>query len=325
MTTGGPLITAALTAYDAEDTIAGALASALAQDWPSLEVLILDDASRDGTRKVIEAVITERGDQGPPIRLIALDKNGGVAQARNRLLAEAKGEVIAFFDDDDISAPDRLRRQYARLIAAERETGAGLVFCHAARCQILPDGGERLEGTMGEEGGPIPGGDAVVRRILLGTLSPGVRGSCATCSQMARTASYRALGGFDPTLRRAEDTDLCLRAALGGAVFAGLSAPLVTQRLTLGGDKTPREDHRAYQALLNKHRATLAKTGWLTFYARWQDIRLAHLEGRTGRVVLGLVGLGLSHPLKLARKIVWSLPAAGTRAAYHRQHRKDTS
>jgi glycosyltransferase involved in cell wall biosynthesis len=308
-----PLVTAAFTACNAQETILPALASAMAQDWPTLEILVVDDASSDNTPAMVETYIRDQSEAVRPVRLIRQSYNGGVAQTRNRLIAEARGEFIAFFDDDDVSAPDRTSRQYARILETEAGVGHDLILCHTAREQIFPGGRSHYEATMGCEGIPTPVGTDVADRILLGRLSPGVIGSCATCSQMARRSVYTRLGGFDSTLSRAEDTDLNIRCALQGGAFAGVAAPLVRQAMTTGIEKGLLAEFESYAALQDKYRDYLASHGWLDFTLRWREIRRDYMQRRMGLFFLRLFSLSLHSPVKLAKKMYWSLPAHRTR------------
>lgn len=328
--TGGPdrpLVTAALTAFNAADTIAEALRSAVGQDWPALEVLVVDDGSSDDTAAVVDAFIHGHGEARPPVRLVRNPRNMGVAATRNRILREAQGEIIAFFDDDDVSAPHRITRQVARLLAAEREAGHDLILCHAARDQVHPGGSIHYERTMGCEDAPLPDADAVAQRILFGRVSGNVIGSVATCSQLARRTVYERLGGFDETLRRSEDTDLAIRVARAGGTIAGVAEPLVRQRMTPGHEKRLHAEHEAFVALLDKHADYLAAHGWRDFYRDWQRLRLLDLQGRRVAVAAGLLMLGLRRPVKLMRKLLWSLPARSTRRsqrAWNRHHEQGT-
>jgi hypothetical protein len=316
-----PMVTAAITAYNAEATVTRALTSALNQDWPRLEILVVDDASSDNTVALVEDFIREHATEGRAIRLLRQPFNGGVARARNRLVEEARGEYIAFFDDDDISTPDRISRQYARIAETEMALGHDLVLCHTARLQEFPEGRVHYEGTMGCEHQVVPYGSAVADRILLGRLSPGVIGSCATCSQMARKSVYLRLGGFDPTLPRSEDTDLNVRCAYQGGAFAGLAAPLVRQTITRGSEKNLAAELEAYAALQTKHRDYLSKQGWLQFCLEWRQVRRLHLSRSVGTFLVRAAMLAIRHPIKVTRKIYWSLPAHQTRKQQRRwQH-----
>ncbi|HHY49573.1 MAG TPA: glycosyltransferase family 2 protein, partial [Alphaproteobacteria bacterium] len=106
-----PLVTIGLCAHNAADTIAAAVDSALAQTGVATEIVIVDDASTDGTRALLE----DCARQHPAIRLFVNATNRGVAAARNTIIREARGTFIGFFDDDDRSAPERVARQLARL------------------------------------------------------------------------------------------------------------------------------------------------------------------------------------------------------------------
>ena len=132
-----PLITIGITCYNAADTIAKAIKSAQAQSWPVKEIIIVDDHSTDATVQILQGL-----GQNPQIRIFLSEKNNGVAASRNRIIKESKGDFIVFFDDDDVSAPDRLECQYARITEYERLLSDGrAVICHTARTQRYPGTG----------------------------------------------------------------------------------------------------------------------------------------------------------------------------------------
>lgn len=315
-----PLATLAMTAFNAEDTIARALASALAQDWRPVEILVVDDASTDSTADQVAAVAARH----PEVRLIRHPANGGVAVARNTLLEAAAGEFIVFFDDDDESVPHRVSTQIARIEAYEARVAQGVpVICHAARLQTAPDGSRRIEPTMGQrEDHPAPNGPAVAERILIGRPLADGYGALATCSQAARRSTYARVGGFDPAFRRSEDTDLSIRLALAGAHFVGVAEPLVRQTLTLAGDKTLAAERDAMLSLLDKHRAVFADAGAHAFARRWTTLKFEWLAGRRGDFIVGLIGLSLSRPIETLRRIFYAVPMSGSRAGVRRLHRR---
>ena len=94
----GSLISVVVPAWRAEKTLAVALDSVLAQTWREIEVLVVDDASPDGTLALAESYAA----RDARVRVIAQEKNGGVSKARNRGVREARGEWIAFLDSDDL-------------------------------------------------------------------------------------------------------------------------------------------------------------------------------------------------------------------------------
>src|ERR1700704_1423104 len=95
-----PRISVILPVYNREQTVARAIRSVLAQTWTSLELIVVDDGSTDGTRDVLRSF-------GSQITVIEQPHAGAYA-ARNRGLREARGELIAFIDSDDVWLPDRL-------------------------------------------------------------------------------------------------------------------------------------------------------------------------------------------------------------------------
>jgi glycosyltransferase involved in cell wall biosynthesis len=209
------------------------------KSWRPVEILIVDDGSEDATPEILAELRKEH----PEIRLIRHDRNLGIAATRNRILAEARGELLAFFDDDDESLPERVEAQRRRILEYEREFADGApVICHTARLQLYPDGGQRTVPTMGErEGRPAPAGLPVAERVLLGKRLKDAYGACATCSQMARLSTYAIVGGFDPMLARCEDTDLNVRLAIAGAHFVGIARPLVAQTMSKTAENLSRK------------------------------------------------------------------------------------
>ena len=122
------LVSVIIPAYNCAQYIRQALDSALAQEVPT-EILVINDCSRDN----LDDVMREYR-QYPQIRYVKNERNLGVAKTRNRGVAMAKGEYIAFLDADDIWAKGKLEKQLALI----RETGA--VICSTARELMNPDG-----------------------------------------------------------------------------------------------------------------------------------------------------------------------------------------
>ncbi len=111
------LCSVVIPAYNCERTIRASVESALRQTYDTLEVLIADDASTDNTGSILKDLA--RTDSR--IKVFFLEKNGGVAEARNRLFLEATGEYVAFLDADDIWKPEKLAKQIALLDASEAD------------------------------------------------------------------------------------------------------------------------------------------------------------------------------------------------------------
>lgn len=115
-----PLVSVVIPAYNCAGTIRQAVASVLAQTYGELEVVIVDDCSTDDTFAVCQELAQGDG----RIRVQRNEKNTGPAGARNKGIALAAGEYIAFLDGDDRWLPTKLQKQFARL----QSTGASLCY-----------------------------------------------------------------------------------------------------------------------------------------------------------------------------------------------------
>jgi cellulose synthase/poly-beta-1,6-N-acetylglucosamine synthase-like glycosyltransferase len=117
-----PLVSVVVPAWNAELTIEQTLRSVASQTYRNLEILIVDDGSTDQTAAVAEQFCAAE----PRGRLIRKE-NGGVASARNRGIAEAKGEWIAPVDADDLWHPTKIQKQLA--VARAASDRPGFVYC----------------------------------------------------------------------------------------------------------------------------------------------------------------------------------------------------
>ena len=111
-----PRVSVVVTTYNQRAYIAAAIESALGQTFSDREVVVVDDGSTDGT----DAIVVSFGDR---VRLIR-QENQGIAGARNTGVLNARGELVAFLDGDDLWEPDKLAFQVE---TAERYPQAGLV------------------------------------------------------------------------------------------------------------------------------------------------------------------------------------------------------
>lgn len=301
---GHPLVTAGVTAFNAMATIERAVRSALAQRWDPLEVLVVDDASTDGTVEVLAGL----EGRYPQVRVIRHKRNQGASAARNTIIANARGEFIAFFDDDDISSPDRIAHQYARLCQTEDRDGtARPLLCHTARIDVHPDGRRSYRGVAGvHPDRPAPGAQELVDHILQGR--PLLRESeigALTCTQFARRATYLQVGGFDPSFRRAEDTEFNVRFGAAGGTLLGVAEPLVERHVTTGPHKGVAVDGAAMLALLSKHRDLLPDLASYAAGRRWIQGRTALRQGERGEALHHLAVAWMVAPGRTTRRLSW--------------------
>ena len=101
-----PLVSILITAYNAEKTIADTLESALAQTWPRIEIIVVDDGSTDRTAEVVR--------QFKEVTLVSTE-NQGLSGAQNNAFPHSQGDYIQYLDADDLLAPDKIERQLAAL------------------------------------------------------------------------------------------------------------------------------------------------------------------------------------------------------------------
>ena len=184
-----PRVSVVIPAYNAEAFIQRTLASVLGQEYAELEVLVVDDGSTDDTPDIVETFRDQ-------VRLIR-QANSGVAVARNRGIAEARGEFVAFLDHDDVWYPQKLGLQVALLDARK---DVGLVYANA---QFIDQSDRRmwtyLAPTRLHRG-------AVVTALFLDCFIP-------LLTVVVRRHLLSELGGFVNRWHIAEDYDLFLRLA----------------------------------------------------------------------------------------------------------------
>ena len=184
------------------------LESVLKQSTENLEVIVVDDGSTDGSGAVAAAM-------DPRVSVIRNPESAGVSVARNRGIASASGEWIAFCDDDDLWAPNKLQEQ---LTAADT---AGANWVYAGDVNV----NDQLRVLSG--GPPPDPADVMARLPRCNPLASG--GS----NVVVRSNILAEVGGFDPALRRTEDWDLWIRIAQKGPP-AYVRKPLVAYRFHRG-------------------------------------------------------------------------------------------
>lgn len=300
--TSPPLITIGLTCYNASATIQRAVQSAQNQSGVNVEIIVVDDCSTDNSVNVLKNI--------SGIQVIQHESNLGPAGARNTILKQARGQFVAFFDDDDVSASDRVMTQYERIIAYEKTHGTDLVVCYASGERVYPNGYKLPLRAIGSEE-PVPRGAGLAQRILFfGGPKDWVYGSgTPTCSLMARADVFECVGGFDENFRRVEDLDFAVRLALANAHFIGCPQPLFTQYATTGSDKTHEKNLTAELQLVEKHKDYLQSIGQYVYAKTWPRVRFYHFTKNYPAMAMALFGLMLRYPLQTIRHLMVTGPA----------------
>jgi glycosyltransferase involved in cell wall biosynthesis/GT2 family glycosyltransferase/SAM-dependent methyltransferase len=200
-----PLVSVVITNYNYGRYLPEAIESVLSQSYPRVEVVVVDDGSTDESSRVLESYVGR-------IRAIRQD-NRGVSAARNRGIAETRGELVAFLDADDAWLRDKLLLQVERF----RSAGVGMVCCEM---RYVDGSGGRLGSTSSDLGR-----DQLRRLALLrGTGVPGA-GSTA----VVRRSLLERVGAFDERLSTSADWDFCRRVACSSEIGI-VPEPLVLYR-----------------------------------------------------------------------------------------------
>lgn len=117
-----PLVSVIVPAYDVETHIAFSLESVIAQDYPNIEIIVVNDASTDATEEAARRILEG---SGRPYTVITHKENRGVSVARNTGMEAAKGEFIWFIDADDMAETNLVSALYALIV----EYKCDLSFC----------------------------------------------------------------------------------------------------------------------------------------------------------------------------------------------------
>lgn len=177
-------------AYNAEATIGRALQSIAAQSLAPAEVIVVDDGSKDASADAAERMRAAMG----PIRLVVItQKNQGAGAARNRAIAEATQPYLAFLDADDEWLPAKLERSMQVM-----QDGDYLLVAHDY-LDTTPDGDRHIDCRQRFEEGPDP------------YITLYLKGYIPSISVVTKRDTVIAAGGFDESLRNAQDFDLWLK------------------------------------------------------------------------------------------------------------------
>ena len=251
------LVTIGITCFNAADTIAQAVESALAQSWPLTEIIIIDDCSTDASPQILAGL----AQQYPQLRIIRQPHNQGVGVARNLLVQEARGEYLAFFDDDDISYSQRIAQQVERLEAYRAAHNGREAICYGDR-DTVTDSGRTGEAFGIGRTAPEPAGKAIALSLLAGKTDPHFCwGELGSGTMLARTAFLREIGGFDRQFRRMAEWDLAIRASYHDCALISVPEKVILQRITPTTDKRIRARVQNRLALIAKHKAFLQQEG----------------------------------------------------------------
>jgi glycosyltransferase involved in cell wall biosynthesis len=203
----GDLISVVIPAYNRARSIARSVRSVLRQSYLNLELIVVDDCSTDETCAVIEAF------DDPRLRLIRRENNGGAGAARHFGVLEAKGELIAFLDSDDVFLPEKLEDQMRFFCSLPSDYVACFHIMLAYGADRTPSGlrfGPRRAACVPSPEATVESGD--LSGAFLGGNVLGLP------TALFRKSAYVAAGGFDFRLRANDDWDFHIRLSRQGKI-----------------------------------------------------------------------------------------------------------
>ena len=253
--------------HNRREFLASTLRTILKQCDAAMEVIVVDDGSRDPD--LAAQVIADLGDDR--VILIRNTVPTGVSAARNRGIAAMRGSWVAFCDDDDLWAPDKLALQ----LAIARSTGCSWVYTGAVKIDLE----QRVIAGL-----PPPPPREVLARLPHVNLVPG---GCS--GVLVSAAALRTVGGFDNELVNLADWDLWMRLATTGPP-AFVPQPLVAYRVHANNASKNAALILSEARLLNQRNGFTIDYGALYHYLAW-----VHLRSNGGRRSLPYYALAIGH------------------------------
>lgn len=222
------MISIVMPAYNAAGTIRDSIQSIFAQTVKDWELIVIDDGSKDDTTRILEelAAVDKR------IRFLKNEKNSGASYTRNRAVALARGEWIAFLDSDDLWRSDKLEKQLALI-----EKHPNAVICYTAS-SFIDDKGKSYGYVMEAE-------ERVTYKMLL-------RKNLLSCSSVLIRASVMKNIKM-PNDRMHEDYFVWLTVLREYGEAYGVNEPLLIYRLSANSKSGNRL--RSAKMLFNSYRA----------------------------------------------------------------------
>jgi glycosyltransferase involved in cell wall biosynthesis len=219
----GPLVTILLPCFDAQQFLDAALESLTRQTYGELDILAIDDGSRDGTPRILDRWAA----RDPRVRVLRNGANRGLIETLNRGVAEARGAFLARMDADDIASPKRIEAQ-VRLFEVRPSLG---VVGTAVR--LVNADGDRPVRAL-----PVGARTPAAARFMALFATPIAHPTLMAQTELMRAHPY----GTSARSLHTEDYELFTRMLEAGVEFANVGEPLVSMRFTTGSVSRRYED-----------------------------------------------------------------------------------
>jgi len=247
-------VSAVVPTYNRSGLLFNALESIRRQSYRPIEVIVADDGSTDDTCNIIRNWAHQYSDPESFVVRWTSQENQGANAARNRGIAEASGEFIAFLDSDDCWLPLKIEKQIALL---KHDSGIGGVYCGMRNVNLVTGEKER------ESPRAYPAGD-LLRQLLIHDVTE------ATSAWMVRKKCFQTVGMFDISLPARQDWDMWIR--LSEKYRIGCVPDILVEQGNHPGERVRSKAHReigAHQTIFRKYAFLRVKFPfWISLAAR---------------------------------------------------------
>lgn len=294
------LITIGITSYNSQNTIKDAINSAISQLWCNKEIIIVDDFSTDNSQAIIKSI----NFQGVKHKLIFKKENKGCSHSRNQIIKNATGTYICFFDDDDVSHPDRINKQFNKLVSYQKKFKTNKIACYASSIRDYQNGYKKFDQAIGSQN-LVPVGKNIIdyhfsknlkKNIFFGSGTP-------TSSLFISKEVFNIVGYFDENLLRLEDTDLAIRLGERHFHFIGCKEPLIKQFIYPAQYKTGFANYESEMKLFRKY-SNYIDEQYLKYISLWHLMKANYFSGKVANFILNISLLLIRYPKKSFQRIM---------------------
>lgn len=234
-----PLITIIIPVYNGENFLSKAIDSAIGQTYKDIEVLVIDDGSKDKTKEIVQKFSDKR------IKYI-YKNNGGVASALNLGINNAKGEYISWLSHDDYYLPDKLEKQVTILNGLDPKDRSKTIIYSAF--QEMNEDNIIYDKFEPHKKAPI--------EKLTNPYYPNLLGYVNGCTTLIPTNSLKEIGLFDENLFYTQDSDMWFRLFPKNKVYYQADITLVSRKHKEQGTnkqdpRKTKEDDDLYKNMIN--------------------------------------------------------------------------